>query len=247
MKPCAGNFRRTDRFLTIRLNERSMKRSEINRLIREAMHFFKGMNFYLPPWAYWSLDVWRARKDQCTEIFESQMGWDLTDFGSGDFLNTGLLLFTLRNGQPGKGMKSYAEKIMVVEENQLTPLHFHWSKMEDIINRGGGNLMIQLYASTPEERLSSQNFEICLDGISRTCVPGEVVVLHPGESITLNPGQYHSFRGEPDKGKVLVGEVSAVNDDHSDNRFYEALGRFPEIEEDEAMAHPLISDYIYIN
>lgn len=176
-----------------------------------------------------------------------QLGWDLTDFGSGNFQATGLLLFTLRNGHPAKGAKSYAEKIMVVEENQLTPMHFHWSKMEDIINRGGGNLMIQLYASTATEELSKQNFEVSLDGVRRTCTPGEVVVLRPGESITLNQGLYHSFYGEPGKGRVLVGEVSAVNDDHSDNRFFETLGRFPAIEEDEAPAYLLISDYANLN
>ena len=224
-----------------------MKRSEINKLIIHAISFFDRMNFNLPPWASWSLETWKAQKDHCTEIFDMQLGWDLTDFGSGSFLNTGLLLFTLRNGNPKTGLKSYAEKIMVVEENQLTPMHFHWSKMEDIINRGGGNLIIQLYASTENEELSKEDFEVSLDGISRTCGPGEVVALHPGESITLPQGLYHSFHGEPGKGKVLVGEVSAVNDDHSDNRFYEEMGRFPEIEEDEAMAYLLVSDYANIN
>ena len=158
--------------MRIQLNEPGMKRSEINRLIKEALVFFKHMNFFLPPWAYWSMDEWEAQKDRCAEIFEHQLGWDLTDFGSGNFSSTGLLLFTLRNGRPGKGVKSYAEKIMVVEENQLTPMHFHWSKMEDIINRGGGNLMIQLYASSPDEKLSGERFEIALDGISRSCDPG---------------------------------------------------------------------------
>jgi len=224
-----------------------MKRSEINSLIINAISFFDSMNFSLPPWAYWSTDKWREQKVHCSEIFDSQLGWDLTDFGSGNFSATGLLLFTLRNGNPGKRLKSYAEKIMVVEENQLTPMHFHWSKMEDIINRGGGKLMIKLYASTEGEELSDQDFKVSLDGISRSCHPGDVVLLHPGESITLTQGLYHSFQGESGKGKVLVGEVSAVNDDHSDNRFYEDLGRFPEIEEDEDMAYLLISDYANIN
>jgi len=43
---------------------------------------------------------------------------------------------------------------MVVEEGQITPMHFHWSKAEDIIVRGGGNLVIQLYNSTPREGLA---------------------------------------------------------------------------------------------
>lgn len=205
------------------------------------------MKFGLPPWAYWSSADWKEQKEQCAEIFSNQLGWDLTDFGSGNFSAAGLLLFTLRNGNPEKGKKSYAEKIMVVEENQITPMHFHWSKMEDIINRGGGELMIQLYASTKEEELSKEDFEVSIDGIVSTCAPGEIVVLRPGESITLTPGLYHSFYGRPGKGKVMVGEVSAVNDDHLDNRFYEKMGRFPEIEEDETMVNLLVGDYSYIN
>lgn len=224
-----------------------MLRSEINSLIVKAISFLDERHFSLPPWAYWSADTWREQKTHCSEIFESQLGWDLTDFGSGNFQSTGLLLFTLRNGHPEKGRKSYAEKIMVVEENQVTPMHFHWSKMEDIINRGGGNLLIKLYASTHQEELSDRDFEVSIDGIRRTCSPGEVVVLRPGESITLNQGLYHSFYGEPGKGKVLVGEVSAVNDDHSDNRFLDRLGRFPAIEEDEAPAYMLVSDYEILN
>ena len=115
--------------------------------------------------------------------------------------------------------------------------------MEDIINRGGGNLMMQLYASTEEEKLAKHKFEVSIDGVKRTCSPGEVVVLHPGESITLYQGQYHSFYGEPGTGKVLVGEVSSVNDDHADNRFYEKVGRFPDIEEDAPISYLLTSDY----
>jgi D-lyxose ketol-isomerase len=54
---------------------------------------------------------------------------------------------------------------------------------------------------------------------------------------------YHSFWGQRGTGQVMVGEVSAVNDDQSDNRFLEELGRFPEIEEDEAPAYLLCSEY----
>jgi D-lyxose ketol-isomerase len=224
-----------------------MLRSEINSLITEAISFFDSMSFCLPPWAYWSADTWRKQKENCAEIFENQLGWDLTDFGLGDFLSSGLLLFTLRNGHLVKDQKTYAEKIMVVEENQITPMHFHWSKMEDIINRGGGNLMIQLHDSSEEEGLAYNDFEANIDGISRICSPGEVIVLHPGESITLKQRMYHKFYGEPGKGKVLVGEVSAVNDDHSDNRFFDGMGRFPHIEEDEPILHLLTSDYLNIN
>lgn len=220
-----------------------MKRSEINQLIRESIDFFNQMNFKLPPWGFWEPAVWKGKYDSCSEIVDNMLGWDLTDFGSGDFHRRGLILFTLRNGNLKKDQKPYAEKAMIVEENQETPMHFHWSKMEDIINRGGGNLVLELYASDENEELSETDFNINIDGINHHLSPNARVVLKPGESICLRQGIYHRFYGEPGKGKVFVGEVSAVNDDNYDNRFLDPVGRFPEIEEDEEPLHLLVSDY----
>jgi D-lyxose ketol-isomerase len=220
-----------------------MKRSEINKLILDSVAFFDKMNFRLPPWAYWNPDEWKGKYDACSEIVDNMLGWDLTDFGSGDFKKRGLILFTLRNGNFRKDKKPYAEKIMIVEELQETPMHFHWSKMEDIINRGGGNLVIELYDSTADEKLSDQPFTVKTDGAVRYLHPGDKIILTPGESICLKQGIYHRFYGEAGRGKVLVGEVSAVNDDTSDNRFLETLGRFPAIVEDEHPVHLLVSDY----
>jgi D-lyxose ketol-isomerase len=73
--------------------------------------------------------------------------------------------------------------------------------------------------------------------------PGGRVTLTPGESICLEPGVYHRFYGEEGRGTVLVGEVSAVNDDANDNCFFEPVGRFPVIDEDEQPVHLLVSDY----
>jgi len=220
-----------------------MKRSEINRLIEDALQFFDEMNFNLPPWSDWSPEQWKKRGNSCEEVVLNQLGWDLTDFGSEDFNSVGLLLFTLRNGNPQRDRKPYAEKIMIVQEGQVTPMHFHWSKMEDIINRGGGNLMIQLYPSDKEGGFGTDSFQVNMDGMIRVLNPGDWVRLRPGESITLTRGLYHQFEGERESGKVLVGEVSAVNDDHTDNRFYEPAGRFPDIEEDEAPRYLLVGDY----
>ncbi len=220
-----------------------MKRSEINHLIAEAKEFFGEMNFKLPPWGYWSPEQWKGKEETCSEIAENMLGWDLTDFGSGDFNTRGLLLFTIRNGNLQKDKKPYAEKIMIVKENQETPMHYHWNKMEDIINRGGGNLVIELYNSTTSNQLDDTDVSVKTDGIVRKIPAGGKVILKPGESITLEQGVYHRFYGEEGKGKVLVGEVSAVNDDNSDNCFLEELGRFPDIEEDEKPLHLLGSDY----
>lgn len=219
-----------------------MKRSEINQLISSSIEFFNEMNFKLPPWAYWTPEEWKGKNDTSSEIVDNMLGWDLTDFGSGDFHKQGLILFTIRNGNQQKDKKIYAEKIMIVEENQETPMHYHWSKMEDIINRGGGNLMIDLNKSDKNDEFSTEDFEVKIDGIKRTVSPGETVTLTPGESICLKQGIYHRFYGEEGKGKVLVGEVSAVNDDSTDNRFYVPAGRFPDIIEDEKPLHLLASD-----
>jgi D-lyxose ketol-isomerase len=222
-----------------------VKRSEINTLIHDSIEFFHSMGFRLPPWAYWKPEDWRGKADAVEEIVNTMLGWDLTDFGSGDFEDTGLILFTIRNGdfRNPKNSKTYAEKIMVVREEQETPYHFHWHKMEDIINRGGGNLVIDLYGSDKSEQLSEDPLVVRVDGIKRTVPPGGTVALTPGESICLEPYMYHRFYGQKGCGKVLVGEVSAVNDDTADNRFLEASGRFPEIEEDEKPLHLLVNDY----
>ncbi len=220
-----------------------MKRSEVNSIITGVEQFFTKHQFMLPEWASWSPSDWKGKYDKCFEIVDNSLGWDITDFGSGDFYKRGLFLFTIRNGKFNVDKKPYAEKIMIVEENQETPMHFHWAKMEDIINRGGGNLVIELYNATSENKLDTTTVHFKTDGITRTVKAGGKVILTPGESICLEPGMYHRFYGEAGKGKVLVGEVSMVNDDSKDNCFYETVGRFPVIEEDEKPLHLLVCDY----
>ncbi|MCJ7549024.1 MAG: D-lyxose/D-mannose family sugar isomerase [Anaerolineae bacterium] len=222
-----------------------MKRSEINRLIQDALDFMGSHQFYLPPFAHWSPETWRRMGPEVQEIVQNNLGWDITDFGSGDYENTGLLLFTMRNGHPSNWStmsgKLYAEKIMVVGVDQVTPMHFHWQKSEDIINRGGGKLMIQLYNATADEDLDDSPVTVSVDGVLRTVAAGDVLALSPGESIALPTRLYHKFWGV--ESRVLVGEVSMVNDDARDNRFYDATGRFPEIEEDASPFRLLVTDY----
>ena len=222
-----------------------MKRSKINDIIRKADEFLQEHRFHLPPFAYWTPSDWQAKGGDIREIVERHLGWDITDFGSGDFENVGLFLFTLRNGDPsdlGKGRgKLYAEKVLIVARDQTTPLHLHKVKTEDIINRGGGGLAIKLYNATPDGDLDDGDVIVSVDGVLRTVSAGGTIVLRPGESITLTDGLYHEFWGVDED--VLVGEVSLVNDDASDNYFYDGVGRFPEIDEDEEPVHLLVSDY----
>ena len=217
-----------------------MKRSQINQILQSAQAFFTQHQFHLPPWASWTEADWQGQGDACREVIDCQLGWDITDFGSGDFTQRGLTLFTLRNGKLGSWAKTYAEKIMVVDDGQETPLHFHFQKAEDIINRGGGKLLLQLWNSDGQGEKADTPVSVSIDGVRRTLEAGAIVSLAPGESICLTRGLYHRFWGE---GKVLVGEVSQVNDDFSDNRFYEEVGRFPSIDEDEAPWRLLVSDY----
>jgi D-lyxose ketol-isomerase len=222
-----------------------MRRSEINAVMRGVDAFLQEHRFYLPPFAHWSPDTWAARGDAVRQIVERGLGWDVTDFGRSDFTRSGFTAFTLRNGsladlRTGTG-ELYCEKVLIVGVDQVTPLHFHWTKTEDIINRGGGKLIVQLYNATEEEGLAESDVTVRTDGMARTVPAGGRVVLSPGESITLVPYCYHTFWAA--EGTVLAGEVSLVNDDAADNRFYEPLGRFPEVVEDEPPLYLLVGDY----
>src|SRR5215469_6233102 len=222
-----------------------MKRSEINAIVRDVDASLRLSGFNLPPFAHWTPEDWQSKREEAREIIDRRLGWDVTDFGRGDFRNVGLCLVTLRNGNPEnltthRG-KTYAEKILVVDPGQVTPLHFHRVKMEDIINRGGGKLIVELYNSTPDEKLDTTDVVIMTDGLTRTVPAGGKLALSPGESITIPQYCYHAFWAED--SRALVGEVSLVNDDTTDNRFYEEIARFSHIEEDEAPYRVLVSDY----
>jgi D-lyxose ketol-isomerase len=222
-----------------------MYRSEINRIIRQSLDTLIQYQFHLPPFAQWGLTQWKENKNSCEEIFRNLLGWDITDFGRGEFDQVGLVLFTIRNGHPddlqNQTGKMYAEKIMIARDNQKTPMHFHWNKMEDIINRNGATLVFELYAATDDDKLSEDDFSLSVDGIKKTFHAGERLELLPGESLSLPPQIYHAFWAE--QGEVVIGEVSLVNDDHQDNCFYEPIGRFPDIIEDEEPQFLLVGDY----
>lgn len=230
--------------LTCRVLEvSSVKRSEVNQIIRDGLEFCRRMNFHLPPFATWTPQDWETRGHEFDEIRDNMLGWDATDFGQGNFAEKGLLVFTIRNGnaQLDEYTKPYAEKLLIIREGQITPYHFHYSKMEDIINRGGGDLMIQVYNSTDDFQFADTPVEVNMDGGSSTVQAGTVLRLTPGESISVPTYMYHQFWAEEDM--VLCGEVSMVNDDNVDNHFLEKAGRFPQIEEDEPPLYLLCTEY----
>jgi D-lyxose ketol-isomerase len=223
-----------------------MKRSRINDIIAQSDDMMRSFGFVLPPWAYWTPDEFKARAGEAAAVIEARNGWDITDYGAGDFDKMGLFLFTLRNGrladlQRGGGM-CYAEKLLISKQDQLSPMHTHVIKAEDIINRGGATLVVELFGSDADGHFDeTAGGTVWCDGLQRDYGAGEKLRLAPGESVTLMPGDWHAFWG--DGGDVLIGEVSTVNDDETDNIFREPIGRFANIEEDAAPTHLLVSDY----
>ncbi|MGB7286305.1 MAG: D-lyxose/D-mannose family sugar isomerase [Salaquimonas sp.] len=223
-----------------------MKRSQVNEIIKKADDFIQSHGFRLPPFAYLKPEEMIKQKTEMKRIFDARLGWDITDYGAGHFDEMGLFLFTTRNGsvedlKSGNGM-CYAEKIMISRKDQISPSHRHILKTEDIINRGGATLAIEMFESDKNGHIDqTAPVPVVCDGIARTQNAGEVLRLSPGQSVTLAPGNWHKFWGE--NGDVLIGEVSTVNDDLTDNIFAEPIGRFSEIEEDVEPIHLLVSDY----
>ena len=224
-----------------------MKRSEINAALREMEDFCKKLQYPLPPFCAFTPEDWWSLGPEYDEVRDCGLGWDITDYGQGDFRKFGFSLITLRNGcraMPEKYPQVYAEKLLYLREGQYAPNHFHWFKSEDIINRGGGTVLIRVWRSLPDEGIDRTSpVEVISDGRRYTVSAGTQVALKPGESIHIYPRLYHDFSVLPGSGNVLLGEVSQVNDDRSDNRFEPPVGRFPAVEEDEAPYRLLCTEY----
>ena len=222
-----------------------MKRSHVNAVLKKMEGMINEYKFALPPFLSWTPEDWAEKGHEYDEIRDNMLGWDVTDYGMGKYEELGIALITIRNGNANnpKYTKTYAEKLIMIEEGQTSPMHFHWNKMEDIINRGGGNLIFRLYNATKDGQLMDTDVEINQDGRKYMVKAGSDIVLKPGESLTLYPYYYHEFVVQPGTGTVLLGEVSMCNDDNTDNRFLEPLGRFPTIEEDEPPYRLLCTEY----
>lgn len=221
-----------------------MKRSEINKCIKYMENLINEHKFNLPPFCNWTPEEWLSKNEEFDEIRDNMLGWDITDYGLNNFEELGFALITLRNGNQNnpKYKKTYAEKLLMLKDGQHSPMHFHFKKSEDIINRGGGTLIIHVY-NDDDGKLGTDDFYLNKDGRNYYVKAGTAVELLPGESITLWPHQYHDFDVKPGTGDVLIGEVSMCNDDVNDNRFYKEMGRFPKIDEDEKPYRLLCFEY----
>lgn len=214
-----------DVIISLILKILDMKRSEINKSIKDALKFFKKMNFPLPPYAYFSPSEWVKNYNLYQEVIDCRLGWDVTDVGLGNFKKFGRTIFTLRNGNVHNKNypKPYSQKIMFLLENQRMPIHYHNKKTEDIINQGGGILQVKIWQKNKSSK---------------------VIGLDPGESICIKPGTLHQFWAKKDTGFVLSMEISSTNDDLTDNIWIDkTVTRFPVITEDVQKEFLLCSEY----
>ena len=222
-----------------------MKRSQINQAIRWAQNLLKKYGVRLPDTAFYGPQQWKELASQAQTVFQTMLGWDITDFGSGDFQKIGAVLYTVRNGlmdNPAVGVP-YCEKYILMREGQRLPKHYHVYKTEDIINRAGGVLEVMLWNADKCGHQLDTDVTVYMDGIRRVFQAGEKIHLTPGNSISLTPYIAHIFGPQPGSGDLIVGEVSKVNDDNTDNYFLESAGRFPAIQEDEPALHLLCNEY----
>ena len=224
-----------------------MKRSEINAALCEMEAMIRQYRISLPPFCGFTPEDWQSLGHEYDEVRDCALGWDITDYGQGDFDRIGFSLITIRTGNrsmPDKYPKVYAEKLLYLKESQYSPMHFHWVKTEDIINRAGGTVLIRVYNALPDEEIDRESdVTVRCDGRCFTVPAGTQIRLRPGESIHIPQRLYHDFTVDPGSGPVLLGEVSQCNDDNTDNRFNPPMGRFPMIEEDEPPYRLLCSEY----
>ena len=225
-----------------------MKRSEINAAIKWAESLCREHHITLPFFANLPADKAEFRRPERINLFKTMLGWDVSDFSSGDFEKCGAVLFTVRNGsvlEPGVGTP-YAEKYIFLKDGQEQeiPLHYHNNKTEDIINRAGGVFCCQLAACGANGKPDFTKPVRCLrDGEYYTAAPGEIIEISTGNSITLEPGVFHRFFAKTGCGDLLIGEVSKINDDNTDNVFAVTRERFCGIDEDEPPYRLLVNEY----
>lgn len=222
-----------------------MKRSEINAAIRWAEDLLRTHHISLPLYAAWSPEDWKGHAEVIGVVKRLMLGWDITDYGCGDFQKIGTVLYTVRNGlqdDPTVGVP-YCEKYLLMREGQRLPKHYHVSKTEDIINRAGGVLAVYLWNTDAAGKQLDTDVKVFMDGIEYSYKAGEEILVYPGDSISLAPHIAHIFGPKPGFGDIVVGEVSKVNDDTTDNYFLEPTARFADIEEDEPVLHPLCNEY----
>ena len=75
-----------------------MKRSEVNAALRELEAMCEKYHCYLPPFCHFTPEQWQEMGHEYDEVRDCMLGWDITDYGMGDFDKMGFSLITIRNG-----------------------------------------------------------------------------------------------------------------------------------------------------
>lgn len=225
-----------------------MKRSEINRSIRWAEELCKVHHITLPDFSRYEPDRKAMQDSMRQNLVDAMLGWDITDFGSGNFETCGAVLFTVRNGSIYNAAVGtpYAEKYIFMKDGaeQEIPMHYHIQKTEDIINRAGGILCVQVFANGKDGKPDSEMpVTLYRDGVRYDAKAGEIIEITNGNSITLTPFVYHRFFTKTGTGDLIIGEVSKINDDNTDNIFANPQERFCAVEENEPAYRLLVNEY----
>ena len=74
-----------------------MKRSEINKALKELEAMCAQEHCYLPPFCHFTPEAWESKGHEYDEVRDCMLGWDITDYGQGDFDHFGFSLITIRN------------------------------------------------------------------------------------------------------------------------------------------------------
>ena len=101
-----------------------MKRSEVNKALRELEAMCQKYRCYLPPFCHFTPEEWETKGHEYDEVRDCCLGWDITDYGQGNFDKIGFSLITIRNGSQTmreKYPKVYAEKLLFLKEGQYSP------------------------------------------------------------------------------------------------------------------------------
>ena len=75
-----------------------MKRSEINKALKELEAMCAREHCYLPPFCHFTPEEWQSKGHEYDEVRDCMLGWDITDYGLGNFDKVGMSLITIRNG-----------------------------------------------------------------------------------------------------------------------------------------------------
>lgn len=112
---------------------------------------------------------------------------------------------------------------------------------EDIINRGGGKMVMELLNQRNDGRVEEEKeVNVEKDGRIVKKKEGENMKIKKGERVKIMKGNWKDLWGEG--GDVMIGEVQNVNEDMKENILREKIGRLQDIEEKEKKLNMIVYD-----